>query len=281
MSRVFSSDFLPPSEVKKETDLDQTSQDQITNKDQTSDQDQIINLDQTYDQSPTSEDQTSEDETSEDQTSEDETSEDQTSENQIIDQEETSEQDQTSNQDQTTDPLTQQAALMLFLEEKVLFDHEEEDLISAKLSSFIDSLEDREWQSLQDRMVEQMSQTHLAQVSERIIRVVSQLVLQLLAPALKVQFQPEDLLRAPPSEREEEEEEHQSDNNDRQSGPGQRDTMSRKEATEEVMFAIADTMSSCQVEGEKVNQDLRDLAAKISEQCSASSHQQPTITPSV
>ncbi|XP_050925069.1 uncharacterized protein LOC127142018 [Lates calcarifer] len=343
MSGVFSSDFLPPSEVEKETDLDQTSQDQITNKDQTSDQDQIIDLDQTSDQSPTSEDQTSE--------------------NKIIDQEETSDQDRTSNQEQTTDLLTQQAALMLFLEEKVLFDcKEEEDLISAMLSSFIGSLEDREWQSLQDRMVEQMSQTHLAQVSERIIRVVSQLVLQLLTPALKVQFQPEDLPRAPPSEREEEEEEHQSDNNDRSSAalrpvPGDQrkylevdeealvrslgssasqlpvrsmlgdlvkqlnqglcllaaqsqdsaeaegsevtsaamnflalagetlahlkdedqdqdiDTISER-ATEEVMFAIADTMSSCQVEGRKSTRILRDLATKISEQRSASGHQQ-------
>ncbi|GLD52245.1 uncharacterized protein AKAME5_000517400 [Lates japonicus] len=333
MSGVISLDFLPLSEVMKETDLDQTS------RDQTSDQDQIIDLDQTSDQSPTSEDQTSEDETAEDQTSEDETSEDQTFKNQIT------AQDQTSNQDQTTDPLTQQAALMLFLEEKVLIDREEEeDLISAMLSSFIGSLEDNEWQSLQERMVAQMSQTHLAQASERIIRVVSQLVLQLLAPSLKVQFQPEDLPRASPSESEEEEEEEhlqkylqinkealvrslgssasqlsarsmgdlvkqlnqglcllaaQSQDSAETEGSevtpavmkflalaGETlahlkdedqdqdvDTISKR-ATEEVMFAIADTMARCQVEGRKSRKILRDLATKISEQCSASAHQQ-------
>ncbi|GLD52224.1 uncharacterized protein AKAME5_000515300 [Lates japonicus] len=344
MSGVISLDFLPLSEVKKETDLDQTSQDQITNQDQTSDQDQIIDLDQTFDQSPTSEDQTSEDKTSEDQTYEDETAEDQTVKNQIT------AQDQTSNQDQTTDLLTQQAALMLFLEEKVLIDceEEEEDLISAMLLSFIGSLEDNEWQSLQERMVVQMSQTHLAQASERIIRVVSQLVLQLLAPSLKVQFQPEDLPRASPSESEEEEEEEEehlrkylrideealvrslgssasqlsarsmgdlvkqlnqglcllaAQSQDSAETEGSEvtpavmkflalagetlahlrdedqdqdqdvDTISKR-ATEEVMFAIADTMAMCQVEGRKSTKILRDLATKISEQCSASDHQQ-------
>ncbi|GLD56406.1 uncharacterized protein AKAME5_000875600 [Lates japonicus] len=39
------------------------------------------------------------------------------------------------------------------------------------------------------------------------------------------------------------------------------------------MFAIAD-ISSCQVEGRKSTRILRDLATKISEQCSASGHQQ-------
>ncbi|GLD54881.1 uncharacterized protein AKAME5_000744400 [Lates japonicus] len=325
MFEFISSEFLPPSEEKKQTDLDQTS---------------------------------------EDETSEDLTFEDQTSEDQITTQDGTTE-DQTSIQDQTTDLLTQQAALMLFLEEKVLTDQkeEEDDLNPAVLSSFIGSLEDREWQSIQDRMVELVSnsnpesQTHLIHMSERIIRVVSQLVLQLLAPALKVQLQPEDHPSAPPSEIKNEEhlsrpsailrpvtrelqkymeinEETlvrslgssasqlsvsmlgdvvkqlnqglcvlaaQSPDNtktersevtsaamkllavagetlaalkDEAVNQNQDvDTLSEK-ATEEVMFAIAATMNSCQDEGRKSTRILRDLAAKISEQRSASSHRQ-------
>ncbi|GLD54982.1 uncharacterized protein AKAME5_000753500 [Lates japonicus] len=336
MSEFISLEFLPPSEEKKQTDLDQTSY-----------QDEI------------SEDLTFEDQTSEDQTSDQDRiiNQDQTSEDQITNQ------DQTSNQDQPTDLLTQQAALMLFLEEKVLTDlKEEEDPNPAMLSSFIGSLEDREWRSLQDRMVELISQTHLAQVSERIIRVVSQLVLQLLAPALKVQLQPEDHPpRVPPSEIEEDK--HQSDDSrpsavlrpvardlqkyleineetlvrslgssasqlsvrsmlgdvvkqlnqslfllaaqsqDNAESEGSEvtsaamkllavagetlaalkdeavnqdqdiDAISEK-ATEEVMFAIADTMNSCQDQGRKSTRILQDLAAKISEQRSASSHRQ-------
>ncbi|GLD54931.1 uncharacterized protein AKAME5_000749100 [Lates japonicus] len=277
---------------------------------------------------------------------------DQTSEDQITTQDETSE-DQTSDQDQTTDLLAQQAALMMFLGEKVLTDRKEEDddPNPAVLSPFIGSLEDREWQSVQDRMVELMSQTHLAQVSERIIRVVS----QLLTPTLKVQLQPEDHPRVPTSEIKEEEHISRSSavlrpvardlqkyleineetlvrplgssasqlsvsmlgdvvkqlnqglcvlaaqNQDNAETEGAEvtsaamkllavagetlaalkdeavnwdqdvDVLSEK-AAEEVMFAIADTMNSCQDEGRKSTRILRDLAAKISEQRSVSSH---------
>lgn len=59
-------------------------------------------------------------------------------------------------QDQTTDPLTRlppRAAVMWFLEEKVLSEWEAEDRSSTVLSSFISSLEDRERQSVQDRIL--------------------------------------------------------------------------------------------------------------------------------
>ncbi|XP_018553824.1 uncharacterized protein LOC108898449 [Lates calcarifer] len=51
------------------------------------------------------------------------------------------------------------------------------------------------------------------------------------------------------------------------------DALSEK-AAEEVMFAIADTMNSCQDKGRKSTRILRDLAAKVSELRSASSHRQ-------
>ncbi|XP_051274858.1 uncharacterized protein LOC127374000 [Dicentrarchus labrax] len=69
---------------------------------------------------------------------------------------------------------------------------EEEDLCSDFLSSFINTLEDRQWESIRERMRQPLTQTHLARVSRRIIRVVSELVFQLLVPALMDRLQAED-----------------------------------------------------------------------------------------
>lgn len=52
----------------------------------------------------------------------------------------------------------QPAGALWFLEEKVVSEQEEEKHWSSSiLSSFISSLEDREWQIIQDRMVEAVS----------------------------------------------------------------------------------------------------------------------------
>ncbi|XP_044060753.1 uncharacterized protein LOC122880068 [Siniperca chuatsi] len=83
------------------------------------------------------------------------------------------------------------AAALRFVAETVLSEREgeeeEEDFCADILFSFINSLEDRQWESIRDRMREPLTQAHLAKVSRRIIRVVSELVFQVVAPTLMVE----------------------------------------------------------------------------------------------
>ncbi|XP_042274280.1 uncharacterized protein LOC121901517 isoform X1 [Thunnus maccoyii] len=92
------------------------------------------------------------------------------------------------------------AAATTFLAEMVLSDEEEgeeeELLCSDILSSFINSLQDQQWERIRERMREPLTQAHMARVSRRIIRVVSELVFQLLVPALMVRLQTDDVSEA-------------------------------------------------------------------------------------
>ncbi|XP_028446096.1 uncharacterized protein LOC114563428 [Perca flavescens] len=96
------------------------------------------------------------------------------------------------------------AAALRFVAESVLSERKEEeeeekDICFNILSSFINSLDDRQWETIRDRMREPLTQVHLAQVSTRIIGVVSELVSQVLVPALTVHLQTQDPSEASPS----------------------------------------------------------------------------------
>ncbi|XP_032383346.1 uncharacterized protein LOC116696442 [Etheostoma spectabile] len=94
------------------------------------------------------------------------------------------------------------AAALRFVAESVLSERkekEEEDICFNILSSYINSLDDRQWETIRDRMREPLTQAHLAQVSTRIIGVVSELVFQVLVPALTVNLQTQDSMTASPS----------------------------------------------------------------------------------
>ncbi|KAK1904512.1 putative transcriptional regulatory protein [Dissostichus eleginoides] len=69
-------------------------------------------------------------------------------------------------------------------------EEEEEDLCFNKLFTFINSLQDKQWENLRSQMREPLTQVHLAQVSRRIVTVVSELVLQVLVLVLMDQLQP-------------------------------------------------------------------------------------------
>ncbi|XP_034738860.1 uncharacterized protein LOC117951317 [Etheostoma cragini] len=112
--------------------------------------------------------------------------------------------------DSTTPRNEDRAAALRFVAESVLSERkekeEQEDICFNILSSFINSLDDRQWETIRDRMREPLTQAHLAQVSTRIIGVVSELVFQVLVPALTVNLQTHDSTMASPSKSSKEEE---------------------------------------------------------------------------
>ncbi|XP_059201734.1 uncharacterized protein LOC131981474 [Centropristis striata] len=90
------------------------------------------------------------------------------------------------------------AAALRFVAERVLGERkeeeeeEEEDLSSNTLFSFINSLDDGQWESIRERMREPLTQTHMAQTSRRIISVVTELVYQVLVPVLMASLHEQD-----------------------------------------------------------------------------------------
>ncbi|XP_068570194.1 fap1 adhesin-like [Cebidichthys violaceus] len=144
---------------------------------------------------------------------------------------------------------------MLSEEEKM--EVQEGDRCSNILASFIDSLDDRQWESIRERMRDPLSQAHLAQVSRRIVSVVSELVAQVLVPALKVHLKARDRPEASASKSSQEEE---TPSKDSRSTPVMVPTMKAlpeasslsnveqflETATEEVISAIVKSLDTSQ-----------------------------------